>query len=90
MRCVVYEQEGGLMRCVVYEGRNEVLVFQAHVATDGTTTGIGEKEYFGKGSGRDPDEYDQKLIELPLMIKAGVKTEAEREFPLCGTKAYDR
>lgn len=61
----------------VYETTDEVLVFPV----DESGEGIGEEEYFGEELGRDKDNYDVMLAELPLMISPkGMRVEAHREL----------
>lgn len=61
------------MLVAMYEGADEVLVFAMR---DGEAQGT--EEYFKPEGDRDPEDYDLKLVELPLAITASLKTEPER------------
>ena len=59
----------------VYSTTDEVLVFPV----DDAGAGIGEEEYFSEELGRDRENFDVMLAELPLMIEPGsLKVEANR------------
>ena len=61
------------MLVAMYETTDEVLIFQL---ADGDP--VGTEEYFKPTGDRDPDNYDKKLVELPLAISPRLKTEPNR------------
>jgi len=61
------------MRVIVARSDNEVLVFQAGDKNEP----VGLDEYF-KDGGRDTDDYDFDMIELPLTVNSQVRFEPDR------------
>ena len=51
----------------------EVIVFPV---VDGLP--VGTKEYFFDNSGRDIEDYDIELVELPLVIRSTLRTRASK------------
>jgi len=64
------------MLVAVYEGGNDMMIFP--VSRDGSHVGI--EEYFGPKIGRDKDDYNITVGELPVLIKSSIKAELEREY----------
>lgn len=62
------------MKVMIYKNHYEVLVFAMNLDNNP----IGTKDYFEHG-GRDMDDYDSEVVELPLSIMSkGFSTEGER------------
>ncbi len=57
----------------IFEGTDEVLIFEV----DEGGAGIGEEDFFEKG-GRDREEYDVSLVELPIEITSRIRCEPNR------------
>lgn len=65
------------MTVKVYMTTDEVLVFPV----DGSGDGIGEEEYFSKELGRDRDDFDVMLAQLPLVVQPkGLSVEPKRQL----------